>query len=155
MFDGQQQPSSPAQPPMTSTLHIYKAPSGRYIISTNELPETRIATFNNVGEYLPAILTKLTPQADKTVSEPLNIILATIHAQISADLQEGWTEHLEPCHKDSALKATDIRKAVTKKLGKTASKELLQPFQDRVCYQYGHATRLLVSPYGQCVTLRA
>ena len=152
MCDDQQPPSTSA--PMTSALYVYKMSSGRYLLSIKELPEDRVATFDNAGGHLPAILMKLTPQDDKTVSEPLDIILAVVHSQMAADLREDWTEHLEPCHRDAAMKATDIKKAVKRKIGKTASQELLQSFRERILHRSGHATRLLLNPYGQCVTLR-
>ena len=107
MCDEQQQP---AQPPTASTLHVYKAPTGRYLLTTMESQEAMIASFNNVGGHLPAIITKLSLQDDQTVSEPLDAILAAIHSQLSVCLKEERTGLLVPCHKDFAMKATDMKR---------------------------------------------
>ena len=112
-MDGQQQ--------HPTTLHVYKSPSGRYSLSTLESADNMIASFNNAGEHLPAILTKLNPLDDHTVSEPLYVILSAIHAQLSIDLNETWTTYLIPCHRDSAMKATVIKKAIKRELGENAS----------------------------------
>ena len=146
-MDGQQQ--------CPTTLHIYKSPTGKYSLSTLESADSRIASFDNAGEHLPAILTQLNPQDDHTVSDPLDVILSAIHAQLSIDLNENWTKYLIPCHRDSAMKATVIKKAIERELGHSASKELLKPFQERVLAKSGHATRILLNPHGQSVKLRA
>ena len=79
----------PQQPVTMTSLHVYKTPSGTYALSTEDMEGTKIATFIDAGQHLPIVLTNLTLLEDNTISEPLDIILATIHAQLAADLQEN------------------------------------------------------------------
>ena len=144
----------PQQPVTMTSLHVYKTPSGTYALNTEDMECTKIATFIDAGQHLPTVLTSLTLLEDNTISEPLDIILATIHAQLAADLQEKWSEFLTPCHKDSASNATQIKKTLKTKLGKIESKQVLSPFRERILSRRGQATRLFVNPRGQTVALR-
>ena len=138
---------------MTS-LEVFKTQSGKYALSTEEMEGTKITTFTDAGPHLPIVLTKLTLMEDNTVAEPLDIILATIHAELAKGLQETWTRYLTPCHRDSASNATHIKKTLKRRLGKVDSKNILNPFRERILSRCGLATRLLVNPHGQTVALR-
>ena len=85
-----------------ASLEVFKTASGKCALSVEEMEGIRIATFTNVGPHLPIVLTKLTLMEDTTVAEPLDIILAIIHAELATELQETWTRYLTPCHRDSA-----------------------------------------------------
>ena len=87
----------PQQPVAMTPLHVYKTPSGTYALNTEDMECTKIATFNDAGQHLPTVLTSLTLLEDNTISEPLDIILATIHAQLATHLQE-MVEVPHPCH---------------------------------------------------------
>ena len=78
----------PQQPVTMTSLHVYKTPSGTYALNTEDIECTKIDTFIDAGQRLPTVLTSLTLLEDNTISEPLDIILATIHAQLAAHLQE-------------------------------------------------------------------
>ena len=138
---------------MTS-LEVFETASGKYALRTEEMEGTKIATFTDAGTYLPIVLTKLTLMEDNTISEPLDIILATIHAELAKGLQETWTRYPTPCHRDSASNATHIKKTLKRRLGKVDSKQIMNPFRERILSRRGHATRVLVNPYGQTVALR-
>ena len=136
-----------------ASLKVFKTASGKYAL-TEEIEGTKIATFTNAGPHLPTILTKLTLTEGNTVAEPLDVILATIHAELATELQETWTQYLTPCHRDSASNATHIKKTLKKRLGKIDTKKILSPFRERILSRCGQATRLLVNPHGQTVALR-
>ena len=142
------------QPLAMAALHVYKTPSGTYILSTERKEGAKIATFTNAGLHLPIILTKLTLLEDNTVAEPLDIILAIIHAELANDLQESWTRYLTPCHRDSASNATHIKKTLKRSFGEEDSEKILSPFRERIRSRRGQATRLLLNPHGQTVALR-
>ena len=137
-----------------ASLKVFKTASGKYALSTEDMEGTKIATFTNAGPHLPTSLTKPTLTEDNTVAEPLDVILATIHAELATELQETWTQYLTPCHRNSASNATHIKKALKKRVGKIDSKKILNPFQERILSRCGQATRLLVNPHGQTVALR-
>ena len=125
-----------------------------YVSIAHDLRIAQIATFTNAGPHLPIVLTKLTLMEDNTVAEPLDIILAIIHAELATELHETWTRYLTPCHRDSASNATHIKKTLKRRLGKVDSKQIMNPFRERILSRRGHATRVLVNPYGQTVALR-
>ena len=137
-----------------ASLQVFKTASCKYALSTEEMEGTKIATFTNAGPHLPTILTKLTLTEDNTVAEPLDVILATIHAELATELEETWTQYLTPCHRDSASNSSHIKKTLKKRLGKIDSKKILSPFRERILSRCGQATRLLVNPHGQTVALR-
>ena len=137
-----------------ASIKVFKAASGKYALSIEEMEGTKIATFIDAGLHLPIILTKLTLTEDNTIAEPLDVILAAIHAELATELQETWTRYLTPCHRDSASNATQIKKTLKKRLGKVDSKKILSPFRERILLRCGQATRLLVNPHGQTVALR-
>lgn len=137
-----------------ASLEVFKTSSGKYALSTEEMEGTKIATFTDAGPHLPTVLTKLTLMDDNTVAEPLDVILATIHAELATELQETWTRYLTPCHRDSASNATHIKKTLKKRLGKVDATNILNPFRERILTRCGQATRLLVNPHGQTVALR-
>lgn len=137
-----------------ASLEVFKTASGKYALSVEEMEGIKIATFTNAGPHLPIVLTKLTLMEDNTVAEPLDIILAIIHAELATELHETWTRYLTPCHRDSASNATHIKKTLKIRLGKVDSKQIMNPFRERILRRRGHATRVLVNPYGQTVALR-
>ena len=137
-----------------ASLNVFKTASGKYALSTEEMEGAKIAKFTDAGPHLPIMLTKLTLMEDNTVAEPLDVILATIHAELATELQETWTQYLTPCHRDSASNATHIKKTLKKRLGKTDSKKILSPFRERILLRCGQATRLLVNTHGQALALR-
>ena len=97
-----------------ASLNVFKTASGKYALSTEEMEGAKIAKFTDAGPHLPIMLTKLTLMEDNTVAEPLDVILATIHAELATELQETWTQYLTPCHRDSASNATHIKKTLEK-----------------------------------------
>ena len=140
---------------MSDHLYIYKAESGRYRITSEDLAEHRVATFSGAGQHMPAILSNLTFARDGTVSDALNTILLAIYGQLASDVNEEWTKYLMPCERTSAMKATHIKKDLQRQLGKDAAREVMQSLNEKVLYHNGSAARLLLSPYGQCVKIRA
>ena len=108
-------------------LHVYKSPSGRYKLATEEAEGRQIASFANAGQHLPNVLTKLMLMEDGTVADPLNGILDVIYEHLSTDLQEEWTQYITPCHRDSASNATQIKKTLKTKLGESRAQTASEP----------------------------
>ena len=140
---------------MSDHLYIYKAESGRYRITAEDMDEHRVAVFSGAGDRVASILSNLTIAHDGTVSDALNTILLAIHGELANNLNEEWTKHLIPCERASAMKATRIKKDLKRQLGKDAAREVMGSLNERVLYHNGTAARLLLSPYGQCVKIRA
>ena len=95
---------------MPDHLYIYKAESGRYRITAEDMDEHRVAVFSGAVDRVASILSNLTIAHDGTVSDALNTILLAIHGQLTSTLNEALTTHLIPCEGALAMNATLIKK---------------------------------------------
>ena len=135
-------------------LHIYKAESGRYRITSEDMDKQRVASFSGAGEHLPAIISNLTLTRDGTVTNALDSILLATHSQLTDSLNEQWTKHLMPCERTSAMKATRIKKDLQQQLGKDAARKVVRSLDEKVLYHNGRGccTIVAVSIWAMCQT---